>query len=169
MRPFGGQKAKMHSDDAGAHLQSANMECALQSRLMHVLCRRTGAYFAGTCAGALIQLGRIMAWLMLLLATPLLAGDAHHGEVLYQRYCSGCHGTDGRGGGKGFMPHVGALTRKGYIDLIDDSSLAMVIEEGGEAMGKSGFMPSWKATLSKDNIADVIAYIRTLPLSDGPQ
>jgi len=45
----------------------------------------------------------------------------------------------------------------------------MVIAEGGEAMGKSGFMPSWKATLSKDDIADVIAYIRTLPLSDGPQ
>jgi mono/diheme cytochrome c family protein len=30
-------------------------------------------------------------------------------------------------------------------------------------------MPSWKATLSKDDIADVIAYIRTLPLSDSPQ
>jgi mono/diheme cytochrome c family protein len=77
--------------------------------------------------------------------------------------------ADGRGGGKGFMPHVGPLTRKGYIDLIDDASLAMVITEGGEAMGKSGFMPSWKATLSKDDIVDVIAYIRTLPLSDGPQ
>jgi mono/diheme cytochrome c family protein len=114
------------------------------------------------------HLSAIMAWLVLS-ATPLLAGNAQHGEVLYQRYCSGCHGTDGRGGGKGFMPHVGPLTRKGYIDLIDDASLSMVITEGGEAMGKSGFMPSWKATLSKDDIADVIAYIRTLPLSDGPQ
>ena len=114
------------------------------------------------------HLSAIMAWLVLS-ATPLLAGNAQHGEVLYQRYCSGCHGADGRGGGKGFMPHVGALTRKGYIDLIDDASLAMVITEGGEAMGKSGFMPSWKETLSKNDIADVIRYIRTLPLSNGPQ
>jgi mono/diheme cytochrome c family protein len=30
-------------------------------------------------------------------------------------------------------------------------------------------MPSWKATLSKDDITDVIAYVRTLPLSDGPR
>jgi mono/diheme cytochrome c family protein len=114
------------------------------------------------------RLSTIMAWVVLS-ATPLLAGNAQHGEALYQRYCSGCHGDDGRGGGKGFMPHVGPLTRKGYIDLIDDASLAMVITEGGEAIGKSGFMPPWKATLSKDDIADVIAYIRTLPLSDGPQ
>src|SRR5438876_2995134 len=104
-----------------------------------------------------------------MLPAAIAAGDARQGETIFLRYCQGCHGPDGRGGGKGFMPHVGPLTRKGYIDLIDDASLAMVITEGGEAMGKSGFMPSWKATLSKDDIADVIAYIRILPLSDGPQ
>src|ERR1700745_2723736 len=100
-----------------------------------------------------LHLAAIMAWLYLS-ATPLLAGNAQHGEVLYQRYCSGCHGADGRGGGKGLMPHVGALTRKGDIDLSEYASLAMVITEGGEAMGKSGFMPSWKETLSKNDIAD---------------
>jgi mono/diheme cytochrome c family protein len=62
------------------------------------------------------------------------------------------------------MPHVGALTKKGYIDLLEDDYLATVITEGGEAVGKSGFMPSWKTTLSKEDIADVIAYIRKLPL-----
>jgi mono/diheme cytochrome c family protein len=168
MEPVGYRKAGTHSDDAGAHLEGPDAECALESRLTHVLCWRTGAHFAGTCAGTLIRVARIMTWLVFS-ATPLLAGNAPHGEALYHRYCSGCHGADGRGGGKGFMPHVGALTRKGYIDLIDDISLALVIAEGGEAIGKSGFMPSWKATLSKDDIADVIAYIRTLPLSDGPQ
>jgi mono/diheme cytochrome c family protein len=166
MEPVGYRKARTHSDDAGAH--SPKAECALESRLADVLCWRSGAHFAGTCAGRLIRVAVIMTCFVLS-ATPLLAGNAPQGEALYHRYCSGCHGADGRGGGKGFMPHVGALTRKGYIDLIDDSSLALVIAEGGEAMGKSGFMPSWKATLSKDDIADVIAYIRTLPLSDGPQ
>src|SRR5262249_11024034 len=58
-------------------------------------------------------------------------GDAQRGEPLYQRYCSGCHGVDGQGGGKNFMPHVGALTKKGYIDLLEDEYLAMAIAEGG--------------------------------------
>jgi cytochrome c oxidase cbb3-type subunit III len=92
------------------------------------------------------------------------AGDAGRGEPLYQRYCAGCHGVDGQGGAKNFMPHVGALTKKGYVELLEDEYLATVIAEGGEAVGKSGFMPSWKTTLSKQDIADVIAYIRKLPL-----
>jgi mono/diheme cytochrome c family protein len=88
-------------------------------------------------------------------------GDSAHGEALYLRYCQGCHGPDGRGGGKAFMPHVGPLAKKGYIDLIDDDSLALVIKEGGAAVGKSGYMPSWKDTLPDQEIADIIAYIRT--------
>src|SRR2546430_16721710 len=92
------------------------------------------------------RLSTIMAWVVLS-ATPLLAGNAQHGETLYQRYCSGRHGADGRGGGKGFMPHVGPLTRKGYIDLIDDASPAMLLTERGQAFGQSGLMPSWNATL----------------------
>ena len=91
-------------------------------------------------------------------------GDAGRGEPLYQRYCAGCHGVDGQGAAKNFMPHVGALTKKGYIDLLEDEYLAMVIAEGGEAVGKSAFMPSWKTTLSKQDIADVIQYIRKLAL-----
>ena len=112
--------------------------------------------------------GRLaVTWLVLSTtagAAPAPAADAQRGQALYQRYCSGCHGPDGQGGGKGFMPHVNALTRKGYIELLDDEYLETVIAEGGEAIGKSGFMPSWKTTLSKQDIADVVAFIRTLPL-----
>jgi mono/diheme cytochrome c family protein len=89
------------------------------------------------------------------------AGDAHHGEAIFQQYCQGCHGPDGRGGGKGFMPHVGPLARKDYIEHLTDEYLAEVIAEGGPAAGKSGFMPAWKSTLSPQAIADVVAYIRT--------
>jgi mono/diheme cytochrome c family protein len=101
-------------------------------------------------------------WLMVPAGAP--AADAQRGEPLYQRYCTGCHGADGRGGGKNFMPHVGALTRKGYTDLLEDSYLAAIIAEGGEAFGKSSYMPAWKSTLSSQDIDDVIAYVRTLPL-----
>jgi mono/diheme cytochrome c family protein len=101
---------------------------------------------------------------MLPAARARAAGEAERGELLYQRYCAGCHGADGQGGAKNFMPHVGALTKKGYVDLLEDDYLAMVIAEGGEAVGKSAFMPSWKTTLSKQDIADVIGYIRKFPL-----
>jgi mono/diheme cytochrome c family protein len=102
-------------------------------------------------------------WTLLLITTPaaLAAGDVHHGEAIFMRYCQGCHGPDGKGGGKGFMPHVGPLAKKDYIEYLPDEYLAEVISEGGAAVGKSGFMPSWKTTLPQQDIADVIAFIRT--------
>ena len=90
-------------------------------------------------------------------------GDAEHGNQLFQRYCSGCHGPDGRGEAKTFMPHVPNLTTKDYIEFLPDGFLYTVIMEGGAAVGKSGFMPSWKSTLSDQDIKDVIAFIRSLP------
>jgi len=90
-------------------------------------------------------------------------GDAENGAKLYKRYCSGCHGEDGRGGAHTFMPHIQNLTRKDYIEFIPDGFLFTVIAEGGAAVGKSGYMPAWRGTLSEQDIKDVIAFIRTLP------
>jgi len=90
-------------------------------------------------------------------------GDPERGERLYLRYCRGCHGEKGRGAAHTFMPHVGNLTKEGYIEHLPDGYLYTVIAEGGEAVGKSGYMPAWKSKLSDDDIKDVIAHIRTLP------
>ena len=90
-------------------------------------------------------------------------GEAAKGAPLYKRYCAGCHGADGRGGAHTFMPHIQNLTRKDYIEFIPDGFLFTVIAEGGAAVGKSGYMPAWRGTLSEQAIKDVIAFIRTLP------
>jgi mono/diheme cytochrome c family protein len=90
-------------------------------------------------------------------------GDAARGATLYQRYCRGCHGEDGRGGAHTFMPHIGNLTKKDYIEFIPDGFLFTVIAEGGVAVGKSGYMPAWRGTLSEQDIKDVIAFVRSLP------
>jgi mono/diheme cytochrome c family protein len=90
-------------------------------------------------------------------------GNADNGAKLYKRYCSGCHGADGRGGAHTFMPHIQNLTRKDYIEFIPDGFLFTVIAEGGVAVGKSAYMPAWRGTLSEQDIKDVIAHIRTLP------
>jgi mono/diheme cytochrome c family protein len=103
------------------------------------------------------------ALLSLIVSPVATAADAKRGEPIFQRYCSGCHGSDGRGGGKNFMPHVGALNKKGHTELLDDAYVASIITEGGPAFGKSGYMPSFKGTLSPEDIADVIAFVRSFP------
>jgi len=90
-------------------------------------------------------------------------GDPDAGASLYKRYCRGCHGEDGRGGAHTFMPHIGNLTKKDYIEFLPDTYLFTVIAEGGVAVGKSSYMPAWGGTLSEDEIKDIIAHIRTLP------
>jgi mono/diheme cytochrome c family protein len=90
-------------------------------------------------------------------------GDAARGAPLYKRYCSGCHGADGRGGAHTFMPHIQNLTSKDYIEFLPDGYLFTVIAEGGQAVGKSSMMPAWEATLSEQDIKDIIAHIRSLP------
>jgi len=90
-------------------------------------------------------------------------GDPDAGARLYKRYCSGCHGADGRGGAHTFMPHVQNLTKKDYIELVPDGYLYLVIAEGGEAVGKNSYMPAWGSTLSEQDIKDIIAHIRALP------
>ena len=90
-------------------------------------------------------------------------GDAANGAKVYKRYCRGCHGEDGRGGAHTFQPHIQNLTQKDYIEFIPDGFLFTVIAEGGVAVGKSGYMPAWRSTLSEQDIKDVIAFIRSLP------
>ena len=105
----------------------------------------------------------ILTLLWLMPMTVSAGGDPEHGKALFLKYCSGCHGTDGRGGAHTLMPHVGALTRKGYIENVPDDFLLLVISKGGAAVGKNGYMPAWESTLNKQDIQDIISHIRSLP------
>ncbi len=116
----------------------------------------------------IVELALVALWL-----TPGMAlgqegaaagGDPEHGRELYAQYCRGCHGEDGRGGAHTFMPHIDTLSKKGYIDQVPDEYLFTVIAEGGQAVGKSNYMPAWGGTLSEQDIRDLIAHIRNLPL-----
>ena len=91
-------------------------------------------------------------------------GDPERGETLYLRYCRGCHGEDGRGDAMVFMPHVNNLTKKGYVDLLPDAYLLLAISRGGVAIGKSSYMPAWNETLTREQMLDIIAHLRRLPL-----
>ncbi|MGE5851267.1 MAG: c-type cytochrome, partial [Candidatus Methylomirabilota bacterium] len=99
-------------------------------------------------------------------ASDLPSGDPRRGEPLYRYYCAVCHGATGEGDG----PNAASmeddrprdLTDARYMSRLTDAQLRDVIQRGGAAVGRSRFMPAWGHTFSAEQIADLIAYTRTL-------
>ncbi len=92
-------------------------------------------------------------------------GDPVAGKATYEKTCSLCHGTTGKGDG----PAAAALPTKprnhtdgNYMNQLKDDYLFKIIKEGGAAVGKAQFMPAWGTQLKDPEIWNVIAYIRTL-------
>jgi cbb3-type cytochrome c oxidase subunit III len=92
-------------------------------------------------------------------------GNIASGKGIYEDYCAVCHGKEGKGDGPitmMFSPRPFAFTDKSGMAGKRDQDLYFAIFEGGEAVGQSAFMPAWRGLLKESEIADVIAYIRTL-------
>ena len=90
------------------------------------------------------------------------ARDAARGKGLFLRYCSGCHGEDGRGEAKTFRPNVGNLAVKALMNQVPDEYLFTVIKRGGAAVGKNAAMPAWQNQLGDQDVWDIVAFVRTL-------
>jgi mono/diheme cytochrome c family protein len=89
------------------------------------------------------------------------AGDAEKGKPIYVAQCVTCHGRTGDGDGpvgKVLNPRPRAFSKS---DLPTDERMKNVIQKGGKANGLSKDMDAYPA-LSDQQVADVIAYIRTL-------
>ena len=75
----------------------------------------------------------------------------------YAARCASCHGVDGSGdtvvGRSAGIPDL----RSSQVQSESDDKLADVIAKG------AGPMPPFAATLSKDDITGLVAYVRTLP------
>jgi high-affinity iron transporter len=107
----------------------------------------------------------------LLLPGAALAADAAAGKTTFDTNCASCHGTSGKGDG----PVGGALqppprdfsTGDFKYDTDSDGTpgtdadLKSVISQGAAAFGGSPLMAPWP-TLSDDDVANVIAHIRSL-------
>jgi cbb3-type cytochrome c oxidase subunit III len=101
------------------------------------------------------------------LAAP--PGTAVNGRRWFVYYCSGCHGSAGKGDG----PTADRLRREHNIrprDLTNteyfapktDQELYATIALGGGHAGKSAFMPAWTYSLRPEQIKDLVSYIRSL-------
>ena len=85
------------------------------------------------------------------------------GRELFTIHCVPCHGPRGRGDGPSSVtlnPKPRDLSDYSYMSLIEDKYILEIVSKGGQAVGKSPAMP--KAELSAQQIATVIAYVRTL-------
>lgn len=100
------------------------------------------------------------------------AGNDSRGKQLYLSYCATCHGATGRGDGpaatimaRGFGHQPRNLTDNAHFARRTDAQLAEAIKRaGGPARhGARSPMPQWaQSKLTKQDIADLVAYIRVL-------
>jgi len=98
----------------------------------------------------------------------LAAGDAAGGKEIYTALCTRCHGEKGRGDG----PDGATLVTKprdfadcARMHAINDQELMTVIKEGGPALHLSKDMPPWGTALQDQQIADLVAYVRSFSAS----
>ncbi|MBI2358788.1 MAG: cytochrome c [Deltaproteobacteria bacterium] len=107
-------------------------------------------------------------FLVFVLADTLLAqtkGDAKRGEDLYIEKCVLCHGSQGQGWDwtkKVASPPVPVPDLAKIAPQRSDQFLFDVVTGGGEAVGKTRFMPPFGFQLSDREVWDLVAYVRSL-------
>ena len=81
--------------------------------------------------------------------------DSAAAKSAFQTKCAMCHGADGAGSEVGKSMNVPDL-RAPVVQKLPDAQLAQVISDG------KGGMPSFKSSLSEDQIHALVAHIRSL-------
>lgn len=90
--------------------------------------------------------------------------EQRQGRFIYEKYCAICHGAEGRGDGFNAFnlnPKPRNFTDKKYLGASTDEKLIETIGGGGRAVNKSSLMPTWGGRLTRREIEDVVAYVRT--------
>ncbi|MGQ9919561.1 MAG: c-type cytochrome [Bryobacteraceae bacterium] len=87
-----------------------------------------------------------------------VSSDAARGKGIFERYCSGCHGPEGRGG------EGPALNNQVLLAAATDTFLVETIRRGrrGTAMAGFGEASPVQPALAQADIEAVVAYLRSL-------
>ena len=99
-------------------------------------------------------------------APPGVAGE---GRKLFVTMCSACHGPHGKGDGR-YADSMFVRNKVRPRDLTDslyfaartDRDVFAAISLGGGFFHKSPFMPMWNATLTPEQIKNLVSYIRAV-------
>jgi len=105
--------------------------------------------------------------LILFMAAPLFGqskGNSKNGQELYLEKCVLCHGSQGRGWdwSKKAEPPIPVPDLAKTSPNHPDQYLFDVVKGGGEAVGKTRFMPPFGFDLSDQEVWNIVAYLRTL-------
>ncbi len=113
-------------------------------------------YRTGSTAACVVFAGLFVTWMFVTVPAGA-AGDAAAGKTVYSNKCLICHGATGDGatGYAKAMKLQPAQLSSDQVQKKTDAELKKIIVEG------SGKMKPIKG-LSDDDIANVIAYVRTL-------
>lgn len=88
------------------------------------------------------------------------------GEQLNAQYCIRCHDPESTPQRVSNMDNLSvkphAFTEGDTLNKMSDADLVSIITHGGPALNKSPEMPPWGYTLSKGDIAALVAYIRAV-------
>jgi mono/diheme cytochrome c family protein len=89
------------------------------------------------------------------------------GKDIYDTFCSACHGAKGNGRGPAAKNLTGAkprdFTSKNFVIEGHEEQIKKTIFEGAaKTFHGSPYMPEWKTTLTEQQIADIVEYIKTL-------
>jgi mono/diheme cytochrome c family protein len=98
-------------------------------------------------------------------APAVLTYEERMGQNTYRHYCRTCHGETGAGDGfnaYNLDPRPRDLSDPAFQKTKSDADLTDAVRRGGAGVGLSALMPPWGHTLSERQIADVVAYLRTL-------
>jgi mono/diheme cytochrome c family protein len=100
------------------------------------------------------------------------ASDARSGKALYEKNCVSCHGASGDGKGpatrdmdrnpRSFVTAEFKFDTDADWQRGSDADVANVISMGAQPYGGSPLMPAWGQALSEEDIASLVAYIRSL-------
>jgi len=92
----------------------------------------------------------------------------YRGTIVFMNYCATCHGGNADGLGRAarlYTPKPANLR----TSLMPDAYKEGIIRRGGQAMGRSEFMPPWGQELTDEQIRDVVAYLRVIAPSNAPK
>jgi mono/diheme cytochrome c family protein len=98
-------------------------------------------------------------------ASMVLTYEQRQGKALFLKYCSVCHGVEGKGDGFNAFnlePRPRDLSDKKYMSAFTEERLYHSIELGGRGMNKSPSMPSWGGRLNQQEMRYVVAYVQSM-------
>ncbi len=103
-------------------------------------------------------------------AVPSHAEQVAAGKKVYEANCLACHGATGKGDGAAaaaLNPKPRNFTDAAYMKTRPIETIRKVVTEGGQSVGLSPVMVSWKAILKPAQIEAVIQYVLTFSNTAG--